>query len=378
MPELCANPLWPCAMTGAASALAGLKDTGVIIHGSSGCYIYADMAVPDTLYSTFLVEDEVIFGTSERLHEIVESVSELCKKVAVINTCVPSVMGEDISGILSDYDCISVDAGGFKGDFDFGWKCAVSALNPVCDETKMAVNIEGICSLDPFYRGNLNEAKRLLDLAGIPVASVFFQDTYDNVKHPSCYSISANPDYSTGAVKNTFSILGLKQTKDAFCKLSEEFPDADADKAIELAEEADEILTKAGEKYLRKNDPPRVAVFSTKSYTEFAIQMLENYVDAEIVAFGARNEPLSTEHEIKGKIYNNLHRIASEIEAAEPNLIIGSSFEYARFPRIPFFGLTFPIRHIKMLWHRPVAGVEGSLYFMDSVLNTLETNKKVL
>jgi nitrogenase molybdenum-iron protein alpha/beta subunit len=39
MPE-CDNPLWPCAMTGAAACLAGFRGMSVVIHGSSGCYYY--------------------------------------------------------------------------------------------------------------------------------------------------------------------------------------------------------------------------------------------------------------------------------------------------------------------------------------------------
>ena len=34
MPE-CENPLWPCAMTGAAACLAGFEGITVVIHGSS-------------------------------------------------------------------------------------------------------------------------------------------------------------------------------------------------------------------------------------------------------------------------------------------------------------------------------------------------------
>ncbi|MBN2735049.1 MAG: oxalate:formate antiporter [Methanomicrobiaceae archaeon] len=372
MRELCTNPLWPCAMTGAASALAGISDLGVIIHGSSGCYIYADMAVPDTLYSTFIVEDEVIFGTSERLCEVLESISQLYKKVAVINTCVPSVMGEDIGGILSDYDVILVDVAGFKGDFDSGWKSAIQALKPSCDGTKESVNIEGICSLDPFYRGNLNEAKRLLDLAKIPVGTTFFHDTYDSVKKPSGYFISANPDYNTGLADDEKSILGIMETEAVFEKLSDIFPDAETDLVFEQTEEADEILTKAGEKFLRKYDPPRIAVFSTGSYTEFACEILKRYLDADIVCAGARNREVSIKDGIKSGIMDHIRPVASAIEDSQPDIIIGSSFEHAKFPHIPFLGLTFPIRHIKMLYHRPLAGIEGSLYFMDSVLNTLK------
>lgn len=374
MSRLCANPLWPCAMTGAASALAGIKDLGVIIHGSSGCYIYADMAIPDTLYSTFIVEDEVIFGACERLCEVVESVSQLCSKTAIINTCVPSATGEDIKGALSDYDCIIVDAGGFKGDFDFGWKSAAEALQPKCSEEREGVNIEGICSLDPFSRGSLYEAKRLLDLSGISAASVFFNDSYESIMHPSFNSITINPDYITGAVENTFSILGLSNTEEAFLQLSKEFPDADTQPVLNLTEEAREILTKAGDKYLRRNDPPRAAVFSTKSYAEFACGMLKEYLDCDIVVLGGRNGDVETDFGIKGRQETDMRRIKSEIAKEKPDLIIGSSFEYAGFPQIPFVSLTFPVRHQKMLWHRPLAGVEGSLYFLDSVINALEKN----
>ncbi|WFN37115.1 nitrogenase component 1 [Methanomicrobium antiquum] len=371
MAKLCANPLWPCAMTGAASALAGIKDLGVIIHGSSGCYIYADMAVSDTLYSTFLVQDEVIFGTSDRLLEVVESISELCGRVAVINTCVPSVMGEDISGTLSEYDCITVDIAGFKGDFDYGWKSAVSALKPTCDPEKNGVNIEGICSLDPYSRGNLNEAERLLHVSEIPKASVFFKDTYNACKNPSCTSISANPDYNTDVSKVTYSILGLKETEDAFEKLSNQFPEANTEPVFNLTEEAEEIMRKAGEKFLRRNDSPRAAVFSTKSYSKFACDILKNYLDAEIVTVNTRNDNNNSDNSDS----NNLREIVKKIDAEKPDIILGSSFEYAKFPKKPFFGLTFPIRHQKMLWHRPLCGVEGSLYFMDSVLNSLESKR---
>ena len=373
MSELCTNPLLPCAMTGAASALAGISDLGVIIHGSSGCYIYADMAIPDSLYSTFIVQDEVIFGTGERLCEVVESISQLYKKIAVVNTCVPSIMGEDIPEILSDYDVISVDVAGFKGDFDSGWKSAIKALNPVCDETKEAVNIEGICSLDPFYRGNLNEAKRLLNLAEIPIGTTFFHDTYNCTKNPSKYSISANPDYDTGVAEKSFDILGLTATENAFSKLSEIFQDTDLDAVLSLTEEADEILTKAGDKFLRKYDPPRAAVFSTGSYTEFACNILVKYMDADIVCAGARNRDITTEAGLKSDMINHLRPIKSAIERENPDIIIGSSFEYAKFPKVPFVGLTFPIRHIKMLSHRPVSGPEGSLYFMESVINSLKS-----
>ncbi|MBQ3719019.1 MAG: oxalate:formate antiporter [Methanomicrobium sp.] len=409
---VCANPLYPCAMTGAASALAGISDMGVIIHGSSGCYYYADMAVPDTLHSTFIVQDEVIFGSADRLKEIVESVSKLYNRIAVINTCVPSVMGEDIKEILADYDTVCIDAPGFIGYFDEGWRLAVKELaqySAVSDSAKdgneairadgdngvYQVNIDGVCSLDPFYKGNLNEAGRLLNLCGLKTAAVFCHDTYEGITHPSPYSVSVNPDYNCADIINRHvygddrksqsacSLLGLDNVLKTFEELSDNLPETDVDisKIESECEETDEILTKAGDRYLRRYDPPRVAVYSTYSYTEFACGILTEYLDAEIVHTAARNNPPDQSSDVDENSFNiggicSLHQIKDILSETESDLIIGSSFEHAAFPDSAFAGLTFPIRHRKMLYDRPVAGIQGSLYLMDEVLEALENVAK--
>jgi len=408
--QVCANPLYPCAMAGAASALAGISDMGVIIHGSSGCYYYADMAVPDTLHSTFLVQDEVIFGSADRLKEIVESVSKLYNRIAVINTCVPSVMGEDIKEILADYDTVCIDAPGFIGYFDEGWRLAVKELaqySAVCDFAKdgkeatradgdsvYRVNIDGVCSLDPFYKGNLNEAKRLLNICGLKTAAVFCHDTYESITHPSPYSVSVNPDYNCADIVNRHiygddrksqpdcSLLGLENVLKTFEELSDNMSETDVDiSGIESeCEETDEILTKEGDRYLRRYDPPRVAVYSTYSYTEFACSMLTEYLDAEIVHASARNNPPDQSSDVDENPYNiggicSLHQIKEILSETEHDLIIGSSFEHAAFPDSAFAGLTFPIRH-RMLYDRPVAGIQGSLYLMDEILEALENGAK--
>src|SRR4030042_4584837 len=59
MPE-CENPLWPCAMTGAAACLAGFDGVTVVIHGSSGCYYYPATLLHAPIQGTFLLENDVI------------------------------------------------------------------------------------------------------------------------------------------------------------------------------------------------------------------------------------------------------------------------------------------------------------------------------
>ena len=74
MPE-CDSPLWPCAMTGAAACLAGFDGITVVIHGSSGCYYYPATLLHVPLHGTFIVENEVIFGSEARLLEVVGEVA---------------------------------------------------------------------------------------------------------------------------------------------------------------------------------------------------------------------------------------------------------------------------------------------------------------
>ena len=47
----------------------------------------------------------------------------------------------------------------------------------------------------------------------------------------------------------------------------------------------------ACDKFLRRYDPPGVAVFPGAAYALFAADTLQRYLDAEILAVGTRNNP---------------------------------------------------------------------------------------
>ena len=116
----CLNPLWPCALAGAVTALSGFSGIAVVIHGSSGCYYYPSTLLHRELHSTFLVEQEVIFGSGERLREVVHDLSRRYDLVAVVNSCVPSVLGEDTRELLQGCNTIVIDAPGVYGGFRTG------------------------------------------------------------------------------------------------------------------------------------------------------------------------------------------------------------------------------------------------------------------
>ena len=384
----CFNPLWPCAMVGAASFLAGIKDLGVVINGSSGCYYFAELAVPDPLSSTFLVQDEIIFGTEERIKDIIEGLSGIYNRFAVINTCVPSLTGDDVKGFLDDYDALFIDLPGYCGDFDYGYKKAAEQIGITPDKKREGVNIDGICSIEPFHTGNLNECRRLLSLAEVPFAAVLSSDTYDSVKNPSDLSITANPDYAVSGAGHNYSVLGIKNTIRAFEALGDLIPQCNADKVLEEAGSAEENIIKACDRFLRKNDPPATVIFATAGYAEYTADILQDYLDAEILYTGLRNipspgdnreeknteysrKPENSRNTYKKGYINDLKVITEILNHEKPDLIIGSSFESVKYPDAEFFGITFPSREKISLHNAPITGIEGELYYIENILNIL-------
>lgn len=364
----CLNPVWPCALTGAVTALSGFNGIAVVIHGSSGCYFYPATLLHNDLHSTFLVEQEVIFGTGERLVDLVADLSCNYEKVAVVNSCVPSVLGEDISGILSEFDIILVDTPGFAGDFESGYHGAIKNLPVIPEEATDRVNIEGINLIDPFARGNEQEAKRLLHQLNITPGTIFCHDSYDSLCRTGCFSVSVNPDLSTGHGHDMGSLLGLPSIRKTVNRLADNLPGADVSRIEKEITNTEERITRASDKFLKRYDPPLVAIFSTFHYTRFAAAVLRHYLDADIVFCGTRNEPPGNSE--------NIHKVTSlaEIELAihkhAPDLVLGSGFERSVAGKCAFMGITPPVRGQFRLSSRPLAGTEGELSFMEEVLNT--------
>jgi nitrogenase molybdenum-iron protein alpha/beta subunit len=334
------------------------------------------------------VQDEIIFGTEERIKDIIEGLSGIYDRFAVINTCVPSLTGDDIRGFLSDYNTLFIDLPGYCGDFDYGYKKAAESIGITPETGREGVNIDGICSIEPFHTGNLNECRRLLSLAEVPAAAVLSSDSYSSVKNPSDLSITANPDYAVSGAGHNYSVLGIKNTISAFEALGELIPQCNTDKILEEAGSAEENIIKACDRFLRKNDPPGAAIFATKAYAEYTAEILQNYLDAEILYTGIRNSPSPKDHrpdkipeynsesedhqnKCKKGYVNDLKVITEILNHEKPDLIIGSSFESVKYQEAGFFGITFPSRERISLHNAPITGIEGELYYIENILNIL-------
>lgn len=354
------NPVWPCAMTGACSVLSGFEGLSVIIHGSSGCYFYPKSLLKVPVYATFLMESEIVMGSVDRLAEVAEQVPK-DKGVAIINTCVPALTGEDLTRAIPE-GAIFVDAPGFSGNLEAGMRKAYDALQILCTN-RAGVNIDGVSLFDPFWRGNLHEAERVLSSLGIPVALRLAKDTWENLERgAAAHTVSVNPGFSSGVGECIGSLLFP-----AFCstvsRLCDVFSEASADSVLREWKKADEQMYYYTDKFLRKYNPPRVFAAGPDSYCDFAKNMMQKYFGAEVEVM-----PRSAQ--------TDLEKITERISMCEPELILGSTFEANACKDAAFFGITNPDRSRVSFSARPVSGIEGGIMFIESVLNALIDRQK--
>jgi nitrogenase molybdenum-iron protein alpha/beta subunit len=369
MPE-CGTPLWPCAMTGAAACLAGFEGISVVIHGSSGCYYYPATLLHTPLYGTFILENEVIFGSGDRLREVIGDLSGKGDRIAIITTCVPSALGEDIREMVSGGGLIVVDSPGFAGDLEAGYQAALTALGPTVNPEQPGVNIDGISLADPFHEGNLQEVSRLLYRAGIPMGTVFCRDQAEKAKMASPFTIGTNGDFRSGVGTYLGGTLGIPALRITFERLAEIFDHADTDQVLKELDLQEERLIRASDKFLQRYEPPCVTIFAGAAYALFAADTLKRYLDAEILVVGTRNDPPEKSGgQYKVEKLAGLEEVGRRIAESDPDLVIGSSFERSLCPDRAFIGIIPPFRGQVRLAHYPLAGTSGSLYFVETVLN---------
>jgi nitrogenase molybdenum-iron protein alpha/beta subunit len=361
-------------MTGAAACLAGFEGIAVIIHGSSGCYYYPTTLLHAPLHGTFILESEAIFGSELRLREVIEGISGSGKKIAVVTTCVPALIGEDIRSMLNEYEVILVDSPGFSGDVEAGYKKGLLSLEPAVDPANGGINIDGACLFDPFSGGNIREIVRLLGNASVPVGTVFCADELRNVEHAARYTLGTNGDFASGVGEVLGGTLGFEEIHETFKRVASVCPDADISPVEKEIQREDERIVKACDKFLRRFDPPQTVIFGGFSYATFAARTLKRYLDADILYVGTRNEP-GTSPFPSGHV-QGLSLVRSLIRHHDPSLIIGSSFERSVATNRAFVGLTPPLRGMVQLAPHPVAGITGNLSFLENVLNACMDQKK--
>ena len=200
---------YTCSLGGAVGTVTALPGGVPILHSASGCAgnfawtqnggsglqvggYCGSLTVP----SSNIQETEVVFGGEERLREQIKNTLEVVEGglYVVMTGCVPEVIGDDIFAVVNDFQSegvpiIGAATGGFRGDSYWGYDLVLQSifkdyLEKGLPKVKGRVNLWGIVPyMDPFWRGNLEGARHLLELVGLEVNSFFTPaDTLEALK----------------------------------------------------------------------------------------------------------------------------------------------------------------------------------------------------
>jgi nitrogenase molybdenum-iron protein beta chain len=211
------RPRYTCAQGGAAATVTALPGGIPILHSPSGCAgnfawtqnggsglqvggYCGTLAIP----SSSIQERDVVFGGDSRLREQIENTLKIMdgSLYAVLTSCVTEIIGDDIKTVVSDFrgqgvPIIGAETGGFKGNSYLGYDLVLQSLfrdflERGVEKKRKRVNLWGVVpNYDPFWRGNLEEVRRLLELLGLEVNSFFLaDDSIDGIRQAGSASLN--------------------------------------------------------------------------------------------------------------------------------------------------------------------------------------------
>ncbi|MDR2738612.1 MAG: hypothetical protein LBB68_02105 [Treponema sp.] len=200
------RPRFSCMLGGVLATLSALPKTIPIIHGAQGCGgtlagaanlggYFGGGYCGDGAPSSNVAESEIIFGGTEKLKQEITNTFEIMKGdlFVVTTSCMTDIIGDDVKGVLSELGetekpLVFIDTGGFKGNSYYGYSKIIEELFlqyiPKSEtKRKNVVNLFGLVpAYDPYFRGDLEEIRRILGLLGIEANTFFTNDqTQENV-----------------------------------------------------------------------------------------------------------------------------------------------------------------------------------------------------
>lgn len=185
---------YTCAI-GALQSVVAIPKAVPILHSGPGCGNMIQgfferstgYAGGSTSPCTNFSEQEVVFGGIDRLRGIIENTYKVLNTElqVVLTGCTSGIVGDDVESLVDEFrgegrPIVSVETAGFKCNNFQAHSLVVNAIidqyvslfedeNPARSEKNTVNLIASLPYQDPFWKGNLNEYKRLL--AGIGLKS---------------------------------------------------------------------------------------------------------------------------------------------------------------------------------------------------------------
>jgi nitrogenase molybdenum-iron protein beta chain len=187
-----------CAL-GSQQTVLAIEGAAPILHAGPGCgsKLWSGLSFCNgfqgsgrfggsAVSCTNVSEPEAVFGGVERLRRIIAGALKIIDAdlFVVLTGCVPELVGDDSRQVVREFQAggapvVLAETGGFKGTTYQGHELVVKAiidqyLKPAPARTPGLVNVWSVVPyLDPYWSGNLEALKELLDGIGL-TANILF------------------------------------------------------------------------------------------------------------------------------------------------------------------------------------------------------------
>ncbi|HWR42650.1 nitrogenase component 1 [Sporomusa sp.] len=190
------QPRYSCAL-GAQQSVIAIKRAVPILHSGPGCGDKVSRllgqgegyAGGNTVPCTNASEAEIVFGSEGKLASVIKGAFKVIDAdlYVVLTGCTSDIIGDDVGQVTGRYQSedkpiVYVETGGFKSNNYVSHETVVKAIidqyvdkfKAGTTQSKRLVNVfASIPYQDPFWNGNLEEIKRILEGIGLTVNILF-------------------------------------------------------------------------------------------------------------------------------------------------------------------------------------------------------------
>ena len=195
-----------CLSTCALGQLSAIRDIAIIHHGPAGCSVasansyYLDKVMAkkrgvtnDTVYvGTDMNENDTIFGSTEKLYDIILEVNRRYspKAIFVTSSCATGIIGEDIDSVVDDAKAeidvpvVAVHCEGFKSriwatGFDISDHAVLSGIVKPPKEKRNTINFKN------FYESARPEIMEMFKQFDLEPIFLYCNSTVEELSHIS-------------------------------------------------------------------------------------------------------------------------------------------------------------------------------------------------
>lgn len=422
--DIVENPRNGCELQGALQTIEAIKGAVPIVHANAGCaaqnyladragglgrgYI-SGFSVP----CTNLQERHIVFGGASRLREQIKNTVKVISGdlYIVIGGCAASMVGDDIQSMAKEaavqgYPVIACQTTGFHGENHSGYEIvitdilknlqAISKENQ--DKDPLLVNVFGILpERDVFYRGDLEEIRRILTGIGLRVNTFFglSEGIKEFAKAPYASlnlvfsGWGRKPAellkelYGIPCLEYSFFPMGAEGIKGLVRGIGQKIP-LNVEKAAAFMEGEEKrfqyYMKGISEDIYSESAGMRAALAGDEGNVLRVKEFLSKYFDIipEILIITDKIKE-KTEQTEKEKIYytQDLGRIENILRESNAEMLFGSSLEdgVAEELKIGNIPISYPV-YDKCILNKTYAGIQGALRFAEDFLTKCKEKKR--